>query len=797
MSTAGTSLGTGTVLADRWVLARQIGSGASSNVFAARDPKLDRWVAIKVLHPSLASDLSFLEQFNNEARAVSALDTDGVVRFYDVGTHEVDGREVPYIVTALMEGGSLEGLLKAGTRLDVAQAVELGRGAARGLAAAHEVDIVHSDVKPANLLFDADGRVALSDFGISRVVATATSTEPIGSASGTTRYASPEQMEGRTLDGRSDVYSLALVLMESVTGVVPLLADTVAGTVALRSAGSIDVSVDFGALRGPLQRATEADPQRRYDSAEFLSALAGAAERVGDPRPLPLARLQGLEDQTSELRVGRDSAGLVVLGPLVADTPGGAGAADADDGVVDLASDGAAEGNGSDSSPAGIAGSAAAAAASGSGGAAVHQDDLIDLTDGHLGGGATGEAHDPGSWDDHPQDALDDTGSWGADSIAAADHHARLMDSRPSTSGPVEPLQVSDAPGAVASAAAGTRAVAGPDAKSGRAGKSGKSRKAPKSPKPAKAHNTTKARGGPRWRRWVAIVVAVLLLAGAAFAGWWFLIRVPSHEVPDLVGGDLAAAEAIASENSWTAEVVDQRREDGTSVGQVLGQDPGPGTELAEGEVLALTVSQGPTLTALPQIAGLAEPEAMAALEAAGLVAGGRSTDFNEDAPAGVVLLFAPAGGVEPDAEGRVPKGTPVDFIVSDGPAPRVVPGGLVGASRSNAVAAIEGVQLVANVSTEYSDTVDEGIVISVAVAPGSEVPRGSEVPIVVSAGPQPIIVPNVVGQTGSSAAATLEGAGFTVSGIEGSPTGTVLATDPVAGESRLPGSSVRIFTRQ
>jgi serine/threonine-protein kinase len=138
-----------------------------------------------------------------------------------------------------------------------------------------------------------------------------------------------------------------------------------------------------------------------------------------------------------------------------------------------------------------------------------------------------------------------------------------------------------------------------------------------------------------------------------------------------------------------------------------------------------------------------------------------------------------------------------VDLLVSDGPAPRVVPDGLVGASRSSAVAALEGIQLVPQVTEQYSDTVSRGVVLSSAVAPGTEVPRGSAVGLVVSAGPRPIVVPDVSGRSGSEAASVLEAAGFTVSGIEGSPTGAVIATDPVAGESRQPGAAVRIFTRR
>lgn len=268
--------------------------------------------------------------------------------------------------------------------------------------------------------------------------------------------------------------------------------------------------------------------------------------------------------------------------------------------------------------------------------------------------------------------------------------------------------------------------------------------------------------------------------------------------MPEWIGSDVSTAEASAEDHGW--EVADPltTRRDGTVTGQVLDQDPAAGTELAEGERVRFTVSEGPTLTAFPAVSGLPEAEAVAAIEASGLAVGERPTTFNEDHAAGVVLIAQPtAGGEVPDVEGRVPKGTVVDILVSDGPAPRVVPDGLAGASRSSAVERLEAVQLVPQVSEAYSNDVERGVVISSAVAPGTELPRDSTVAVVVSAGPEPIVVPDVSGRTGSQAASVLESAGLIVSGIEGSPTGAVIATDPVAGESREPGASVRIFTRR
>jgi serine/threonine-protein kinase len=120
-----------------------------------------------------------------------------------------------------------------------------------------------------------------------------------------------------------------------------------------------------------------------------------------------------------------------------------------------------------------------------------------------------------------------------------------------------------------------------------------------------------------------------------------------------------------------------------------------------------------------------------------------------------------------------------------------------VGATRADAEAKLAAVQLVASVEEQYSDTVPQGIVISSGIPAGTEVERDSPVPLVVSAGPPPIPVPNVLGQSGSSGAAALEAAGFVVAAIEGSPSGVILATDPPAGEPHLRGTPVRIFTRR
>src|SRR5690606_3382878 len=179
--------------------------------------------------------------------------------------------------------------------------------------------LVHRDVKPGNLLFDTDGRLRLADFGVARALAEAAWTEPSGTMLCTARYASPEQAMGRRLDGRSDVYSLALVLIECVTSRVPFAADTTTGTLALRTQGDLEVPDDLAGLRGTLERAGRLDPEQRPDAAEVEISLLAAAESMPRPEPLPLVATLDEAQITAELRLVEGIDGLGVVTALDAD----------------------------------------------------------------------------------------------------------------------------------------------------------------------------------------------------------------------------------------------------------------------------------------------------------------------------------------------------------------------------------------------------------------------------------------------------------------------------------------------
>jgi serine/threonine-protein kinase len=291
----------GRVLAGRYRLLAPIGSGSSGRVYLADDVRLRRRVAVKVLHGGLADDSGFLRRFRAEAQMAAALHHPHVMAVYDWGEDD----HVPFMVLELLKGGSLRGLLDTGARLTPAQAAHVGRQVAAALGYAHVRGLVHRDIKPANLLFDEHGIVRVADFGLARALAEASWTEPAGTVVGTARYAAPEQSGGKPLDGRADLYSLAVVIVEACTGEVPVVGDTAIGTLAARSARGIEAPASLGPLVPVVARAGKPDPADRYPDAAAMGVdLTAAARTLPSPGALPIAGLGGaLEDVDSTRHV--------------------------------------------------------------------------------------------------------------------------------------------------------------------------------------------------------------------------------------------------------------------------------------------------------------------------------------------------------------------------------------------------------------------------------------------------------------------------------------------------------------
>ena len=212
-------LKTGTIIAERYEILGKIGTGGMADVYKAKDHKLNRFVAVKVLKPEFREDTTFIRKFKSEAQAAAVLTHPNIVNVFDVG----DDNGVYYIVMELIEGITLKEYISKKGKLSVKEATSIAIQVSMGLEAAHSHGIVHRDVKPQNIIISMDGKVKVTDFGIARAASSNTISSNV---MGSVHYSSPEQVRGGYSDEKSDIYSLGITMYEMVTGKVPFDGDT-------------------------------------------------------------------------------------------------------------------------------------------------------------------------------------------------------------------------------------------------------------------------------------------------------------------------------------------------------------------------------------------------------------------------------------------------------------------------------------------------------------------------------------------------------------------------------------------
>ena len=278
----------------------EIGAGGMGHVFRATDTRLDRAVAIKVLPEHRWSDPQLRHRFEREARALSSLSHPNLCSLYDIGELEQSGGTIPYLVMELLEGETLRDRLETG-RIGMRKALMWAAQIAHGLAAAHQKGVIHRDLKPENVFITQGELLKILDFGLALTEPTGTDTSTLvrtqpGMVMGTAHYMSPEQVRGTTLDPRSDIFTLGIVLFEMLTGQVPFHARSPVETM---NAILIEEPPDIGALVSPIPepveelvwRCLEKDPSRRFSSARDLAfALESAAKSVTSATPAPVRR---------------------------------------------------------------------------------------------------------------------------------------------------------------------------------------------------------------------------------------------------------------------------------------------------------------------------------------------------------------------------------------------------------------------------------------------------------------------------------------------------------------------------
>jgi len=278
------------MLAERFVLEREIGSGGMARVYLGRDEVLDRPVAVKVLQSGRAGT-DVAARFRREGRTAARLSHPNIVQVYDAGEGELDGRAASYIVMEYLPGGDLKGLVDREGPLPVGRLAPLVADVAAGLAHAHGRGVVHRDVKPHNVLLDASGRPKLTDFGIARAL-DATQATRTGHYLGTALYSSPEQLRGRGVTEKSDVYSLGVMLYQAATGNVPFAGTPIEVASQHVSAAPPPPSAFLSDLDPGLEEiileCLEKEPDRRPTADEVRERLLNvSAARLVAPAPPP------------------------------------------------------------------------------------------------------------------------------------------------------------------------------------------------------------------------------------------------------------------------------------------------------------------------------------------------------------------------------------------------------------------------------------------------------------------------------------------------------------------------------
>jgi len=260
-----------TTLAGRYQLVQVVGRGGMGEVWAARDLRLGRDVAVKLLSPQMASPAGVRERFEAEARSAARLNHPNVVSVYDTGEH--DG--VAFLVMELLPGRTLADELAVGP-LTSERARGVGLEVLSALGASHRAGILHRDIKPGNVLLSADGTVKVGDFGIAKSVDGLHLTT-VGMIVGTVGYMAPERLAGQPATPQSDLYALGVVLYEALTGQMPYQADTPLGLVrAIERDDPVPLAEAVpeadAALAGAVERAMAKDPGRRFTTASDMAA---------------------------------------------------------------------------------------------------------------------------------------------------------------------------------------------------------------------------------------------------------------------------------------------------------------------------------------------------------------------------------------------------------------------------------------------------------------------------------------------------------------------------------------------
>ncbi|HUF99392.1 MAG TPA: PASTA domain-containing protein [Ilumatobacter sp.] len=734
----------GTTLAGRFRILRLGSQGSTMALYDAADDESGRVVTLKLIRPKLAAPPSFRELFHERMRAAAALSHPNIAAVYDWGITPVGDVSTAYVVVEQLTGGSLRDMFDRGRQLTPSQALAVGLDACRGLDYAHRRGLIHGELTPSKLVFGDDRRLRIIDFGLARLLGERLWVRPESVSTHIAWYAAPEQADTSAdappLDGKVDVYALGLTLHEAVSGTLPFKADSTVATLSARAGKLMPVSADLGPLASVLERAGRPDAHDRSSAAEFGKALVGAASKLPRPEPLPLFATGLFEIPEADLRAPDDPTGGVHRPPASQAPTEPLIVIPADEPLADelqadgLAADGLSADDGSETLPgtAEIAVPAVAVPnvpvpnvpvpAAGTPAAAASAPVVI-------------EAPTPVP-------------------VPVPSHSPAHMAAQP-------PAAIAPGDLVILPLDAGIRDEAMPSASAPATQPVGPRSVTTTAQMPVTRPPAVKRQRRFPWKMLLGLLIVACLVGLGVLATQLF--RTPSYVVPNLVGQPEAEARNVIAANGWVVSITQERSDEVSVAGQVVRTVPVAGVELAEAEPFLMVVSLGPTLRPLPDSTNLLVSEAQTALVDIGMVPS-VVEQFHEVIEPGVVVSWSVPGQPTLTTGAEVLPETPVELVVSVGPAPRIVPD-VVRWQQADAVTELESIQLTMSVaSQEFSDDVPPGAIISQTVPAGTEVPRGTDVPVVVSLGVDLVSFPDIsAATTFEEAKAILELEGFTV----------------------------------
>lgn len=691
----------GQVLDERYALEALIGFGGMSRIYRGLDRRLHRTVAVKVLNESFAADAEVRERFASEAVIAANLSHVNVLNIRD---HNASGQLV-YLVMDYVRGQNLHQLITTRGRLTPRQTLSLLEDICRGLSAAHREEIVHRDMKPANVLISNTGDVKIADFGLARAASAHTQSPTLLA---TLSYASPELLTGQPADARSDIYAVGVMIYQMLTGHVPypeaslpaLLNHHLNEEMPLPSLRVPGLAQDLDEL---VRFCTERDPENRPQDAGFLLDEIIQIRATLDDAQLDLGAetYGGLKDL-----LPRATPAPTTMQQRLGQWEAAKREAARDPWWVEQEESAATEVLDAD----------------------AEATTVVDAS------AAPTQALDAGG---HPQ-----------------------TDLHPSPqAGPVVP-----APSAEPFLPASTLAMQRPDAqapeqnepeaaplsKRQRARADRQWRKEAQIP----THRLAKPRSaGRRIVNLVLVLLAIALVSAAA----WFFGRGPGSiiSIPQLSG--LLQAQAVAQLDEAQVPVrIDNAYHDDVAVGRVIASDPTVGSSIMRFQGVELVVSRGPQSFRMPDLTGMGAEEARGALAEMQLREPAISEDYSSTVKEGLVISSTPASGKQ------LTRKTGTALVLSAGPAPVKVPN-LAGMDESAARAAVQEAGLELRLGEPvYSSEVPAGQV-AVQEPQDGTVDAGSRITVQLSQGPEYLSIPSVIGQSIQEARSVLETAGFQV----------------------------------